>query len=66
MARISVERKRVFWPKERKGGKGEKDAIRVVEGVGWIGWWMRHTGFWFDWIGIGPRDWSGLVDGRCS
>lgn len=50
-----------FERKAEKGGKRDASASRS-EGVGrggevdWSGG-VRHTGFWFDWIAIGPRDW---------
>lgn len=47
-----VERKA---EKEGKGTRLRRDRSGV-EGVGWGG--VRHTGFWFDWIAVGPRDWE--------
>lgn len=63
-ARIGTEES---WLKERPRREGKGTRLRRdrsgVEGVGWGG--VRHTGFWFDWIAVGPRDWEeGLLDGR--
>lgn len=56
-ARIGTEES---WLKERPRREGKGTRLRRdrsgVEGVGWDG--VRHTGFWFDWIAVGPRDWE--------